>query len=355
MSSIPTLPGVTSRRVRTPRLQVHVLEAGPPDGVPVLFVHGNASSATFWEEQMLALPGGLRAIAPDLRGFGDTEDLRIDATRGVGDWVDDLLGILDVLGTGPVHVAGHSLGGAVVFGLVASRPAAFRSATLVAPGSPYGFGGTRGLDGAPCWPDFAGSGAGVVNPEFARRIALGDRSTDDPQASPRAVMNQFYWRPPFRPAREEALLSSVLSERIGPDRYPGDAVASPNWPGAGPGVWGPANALSPKHAGDLAERFVAASPKPPILWVRGADDPIVSDASLFDLGTLGQLGLVPGWPGADVFPAQPMVRQVRRVLERYAEAGGSTREVVIADAGHTPYLEQPAPFAAVFHALIAER
>lgn len=349
MSSIETLPGITSARVATPRLGVHVLTSGPADGVPVLFVHGNASSATFWEETMLALPAGFRGIAPDLRGYGDTDDVLVDATRGVGDWVDDLLGLLDTLGAGPVHVVGHSLGGAVVFGLVAARPAAFRSATLVAPGSPYGFGGSKGLDGAPCWPDHAGSGGGVVNPEFARRLGAGDRSSDDPQASPRNVMNAFYWKPPFRAAREEALLSSLLSEKVGGDRYPGDFVPSTNWPGVAPGTKGPINALSPRYVGDLVARFVAADPKPPVLWVRGDSDLIVSDTSFFDFGTLGQLGYVPGWPGADAYPPQPMVSQVRAILTRYAAAGGAFTEVVIADAGHTPYIEKPAEFAAAFH------
>ncbi len=61
--------------------------------MPVLFIHGNASSATYWEEIMLKLPAGYRGIAPDLRGYGDTEDKLIDATRGTGDFVDDLLGL----------------------------------------------------------------------------------------------------------------------------------------------------------------------------------------------------------------------------------------------------------------------
>src|SRR5262249_8650008 len=97
----------------------------------------------------------------------------------------------------------------------------------------------------------------------------------------------------FRPAREEELLSSLMSEKVGPDKYPGDFVASPNWPGIAPGVHGPVNAMSPKYVGDTVWRFVAASPKPPILWVRGADDQIVSDSSLFEFGTLGKLGRCP--------------------------------------------------------------
>jgi len=354
MASIPTLDGIRSRMVATPRLEVHLLQAGTENGEVVLFVHGNASSSTFWEETMLALPEGFAALAPDLRGYGDTEDVLIDATRGVQDWVDDLLSLVDTLGIDRFHVVGHSLGGAVVFGLVAARPTAIRTVTLVAPGSPYGFGGSH-ADGTPVFEDGAGSGAGVVNPDFARRIGEGDRSEESPQASPRVVMNSFYWKPPFRPAREEALLSSVLSEKIGPERYPGDSVPSEHWPGAAPGKLGPVNAISARYAGDLAQRFVAASPKPPVLWVRGDSDQIVSDQSLFDIAVLGQMGAVPGYPGPEVFPNQPMVSQVRDVLTRYVSEGGDYEEVVIDDAGHTPYVEKPEAFGACFHPHLARR
>src|SRR6185369_17333925 len=103
MSTIPILPGIRSEIVDTPRLKMHVLFSGPENGTPVLFVHGNASSATYWEEIMLKLPAGLRGIAPDLRGYGDTEDKLIDATGGMDDFVDDLLGLLEALKIEKTH------------------------------------------------------------------------------------------------------------------------------------------------------------------------------------------------------------------------------------------------------------
>ncbi len=347
MSSIPTLPGITSKMIDTPRLEMHALFNGPENGTPVLFVHGNASSATFWEETMLKLPGEYRGIAVDLRGYGDTEDKLIDATRGYGDWVDDIIGFTQAIGAKRYHVVGHSLGGSLLFSLIPAVGASILSATLVDPGSPYGFGGTKDADGMPCYDDFAGSGGGVVNPEFPKLIAAQDRGSDNPQASPRVVMNSFYWKPPFKPAREEDLLSSLLSEKIGPERYPGDFVPSPNWPNVAPGKWGPINASSPKYVGDSVQRFLAASPKPPILWVRGSDDQIVSDNSFFDLGTLGKLGFVPGWPGEEDYPPQPMVSQTRAVLETYKATGGAYWEKVIADTGHTPFVEKPDEFTAL--------
>src|ERR1043165_716133 len=132
MSSIPTLPGITSEMVDTPRLKMHVLFSGPANGTPVLFVHGNASSATYWEEIMLKLPAGFRGIAPDLRGYGDTEDKLIDATCGMSDWLNDLFGLLDTLRVDKFHVVGHSMGGTIVFGLVANGASRVLSGTMVA-------------------------------------------------------------------------------------------------------------------------------------------------------------------------------------------------------------------------------
>ena len=171
MTTIPTLPGITSQMVQTGRLNMHVLTSGPADGVPVIFIHGNASSATYWEEIMLKLPAGFRGIAPDLRGYGDTEDKLIDATRGCGDWVDDLAALAQAMGLPRYHVVGHSMGGAITFNLIPAAGASILSATLVDPASPYGFGGSKGLDGAPCFDDCAGSGGGVVNPDFPKLMA----------------------------------------------------------------------------------------------------------------------------------------------------------------------------------------
>jgi pimeloyl-ACP methyl ester carboxylesterase len=265
----------------------------------------------------------------------------------MGDLSDDLIALLDTLKIDRVHVAAHSLGGSVVWQMLIDYSPRILSVTTIAPGSPYGFCGTKDLNGTPCYPDFAGSGGGVVSPDFVKRIAEGDRSTGN--NSPRDIMNNYYFKPPFKPAREEDLLSSLLSEHIGQQEYPGDVVPSNNWPNAAPGTWGPSNALAPKYTGDVTRLYRIAH-KPNILWVRGSHDQIVADTSLFDVGMLGSLGAIPGWPGADVFPAQPMVSQTRAVLQEYARSGGKYEELVIQDTGHTPYIEKPDEFNAAFHA-----
>lgn len=344
MSSVPTLPGIISRMIPTSRINSHVLFSGPENGVPVVFLHGNFSAATYWEETMLAMPADYRCIAPDLRGYGDTEDLLIDGVRGAGDWAADLKALSDSLGDRPAHLVGWSMGAGAAMQFALDYPALVASLTLVSPVSPYGFGGSKDAAGTPCYDDYAGSGGGVVNPEFVRRIQAGDRSADDPN-SPRNVINAFYYKAPFRAQREEEFLSAALLEKMGNDRYPGDMTPSANWPHVAPGQWGPINATSPKYFNVSA--IVNLAPKPPVLWIRGEADQIVSDNSFFDFGTLGKLGFVPGWPGDDVYPPQPMVSQMRAVLERYQADGGRYQEVAI-DAGHSPHVEKPAEFMAAF-------
>ncbi len=341
--TIPALPGITVQTIKTPRIRMCVRSSGSTDGTPVMFMHGNVSSGVFWEETMLALPAEYRAIAPDLRGYGDTEALPINATRGLRDWSDDLRALVETLGLGRVHLVGWSLGGGIVMQYAIDHPADVASITLSAPMSPYGFGATKDAAGTPANPDFAGSGGGAANPEFVQQLAQGDRGTESPN-SPRNVMNAFYFRPPFRaaPEREEVFVTSMLATRTGDEFYPGDMTISVHWPGIAPGKSGINNAFSPKYCN--LNGFSDIDPKPPVLWVRGDSDQIISDMSLFDFATLGQLGLVPGWPGADVCPPQPMIAQIRAVLDAYAVRHGRYVEYVLSECGHSPHIEKPGEF-----------
>jgi pimeloyl-ACP methyl ester carboxylesterase len=315
------------------------------EGVPVLFVHGNLSDGSAWREQLGLLPSGFRGIAPDLRGFGRSEPAPIDATRGVGDFRDDLVVLLDELGLDAVHLVGHSMGGGVVMDLATHHPERALTITLVAPVSPYGFGGTR-LDGTPCTPDFAGTGGGTANPDLVKLIRDGDTSDADP-LSPRNVVRTLYFPGADAVRNEEELLAGVLATRIGADHYPGDATPSPHWPGTAPGTRGVLNTISPKYF-DWSG-FATSGCRAPVLWVHGDQDAIVSDTSMTDLAHLGALGYVPGWPGADAFPAQPMVHQTRQVLARY----GAYEERVMEGTGHFPYAQRPEEFARLLHAHLA--
>jgi pimeloyl-ACP methyl ester carboxylesterase len=340
------LPGIVAHTVTTPRLTANVLErpaAGDPSAT-VVFVHGNVSSSLFFMPTMHALPADVRALAIDLRGFGDSETLPVDATRGLRDFADDVVSVLDALGLGAVHLVGWSMGGGVVSTILLEHPERVLSLTLEAPVSPYGFGGTHGPDGARNDADGAGTGGGGANPDFVARLEAGDADSVE-QTSPRGVFRAAYTAKPDAQAELEDLwVQSMLSTKTGVDNYPGDSVPSGNWPGFAAGTRGVLNTMAPQHfdVSGIADLAV----KPPILWIHGEKDAIVSDGSFFDLYMLGQLGVIPGWPGADVAPPQPMKAQTRAVLDRYRANGGTYREVALSEAGHAPHLDEPDAFVA---------
>lgn len=340
------LPGIQSRTVQTARIGSHVLFSGAECNSAIVLLHGNLSAATYFEELMLSM-SHYRCIAPDLRGYGATEDLPIDATRGAGDWADDLDSLFDALDIESAHLLGWSAGAAGAMQFTIDHAHRVDSLTLVAPVSPYGFGGTCDLEGTPSHSDFAGSGAGIVHEEVAEQLRIANTKADSP-ASPLHLIREFFVRPPVRLQREEVLVEATLQQKLGERRFPGDHVPSPNWPFVAPGRWGATNALSPKYYN--ASRIVDLANKPPIFWVRGDSDTIVSDHSLFDVAAL-----VPDEDRSAkdrqktiVFPAQPMVGQMRGVLERYQVNGGSIKEVTMKDTGHSPFLEKPAAFARGF-------
>jgi pimeloyl-ACP methyl ester carboxylesterase len=106
--------------------------------------------------------------------------------------------------------------------------------------------------------------------------------------------------------------------------------------------------MSPKWCNTSA---FANVPEPvPVLWIRGDEDQVVSDLSMFDFGTLGKLGAVPGWPGEDVVPPQPMIAQTRQVFDRRRANGGQVREVVFNGVGHGPVVERSEEVAQLIRA-----
>jgi pimeloyl-ACP methyl ester carboxylesterase len=334
------LPGIVAQTVTTPRYTANVLER-PAAGEPartVVFVHGNVSSAAFYQPTMLALPADVRALAIDLRGFGDSETLPVDATRGLRDFADDVVSVLDALGLDAVHLVGWSMGGGVVSTILLEHPQRVLTLTLEAPVSPYGFGGTHGPDGARNDTDGAGTGGGGANPDFVARLEAQD-AVGVEQTSPRGVFRAAYTAKPDDHAEHEDLwVASMLTTKTGVDNYPGDSVASQNWPGFAAGTRGVLNTMAPQYF-DVSG-IVDLAVKPPILWIHGDKDAIVADGSFFDLNMLGQVGVIPGWPGEDVAPPQPMKVQTRAVLDRYRANGGVYREVALPEAGHAPHLDE---------------
>lgn len=330
------LSSIQSKFIDTSRYRAHYLLREGGDEALIL-VHGNVSSSHLFQSFMLEVDKKFTVYAPDLRGFGLSQTLDVDATRGVGDFADDIAAFMDELGLTSATVLGWSLGGGVVMQMMLSRPDLIKNVILEAPVSPFGFGGTND-QGELLNPDAAGTGGAAANPDFIARVKAGDMSADE-QTSPRNVYRSSYVKNPEQIENEDVWVQSMLTTVTGEGNYPGTASASEHWPNFGPGELGVLNSLSPKYFN--TSKITELVAKPRILWVRGDQDAIVNDASFFDINYLGQLGVIPGWPGEGEAPAQKMVTQTRMVLEKYASNSGHYEELVLDDCGHSPHLEYP--------------
>lgn len=109
-------------------VKLHWREKGAGD--PVIFVHGFPFRSTMWGPQMDAVPEGWRYIAPDLRGFGESE--RGDMPLSIELFADDVVGLMDHLAIEQAVICGLSMGGYVTLSLAERYPHRLRAVVLVA-------------------------------------------------------------------------------------------------------------------------------------------------------------------------------------------------------------------------------
>lgn len=106
----------------------------------VLLLHGFPEFWYSWRHQIPALAGaGFRAVAPDLRGWGETDKPRGVAAYRISALLGDLKGLVEALGGAPVHVVGHDWGGGLAWLFAHQYPALTRSVTSLNAPHPKGF------------------------------------------------------------------------------------------------------------------------------------------------------------------------------------------------------------------------
>ncbi len=127
-------------RIEVGQVGLEVDVQGPPDGRPVLLLHGFPDTGRVWREQVAALTGaGFRTIVPDLRGYGGSDKPEAVEAYGAGELVRDAIGVLDHFGVGRAHVVGHDWGAAVAWVLATFMPDRVDHLVALSVGHPTSF------------------------------------------------------------------------------------------------------------------------------------------------------------------------------------------------------------------------
>jgi pimeloyl-ACP methyl ester carboxylesterase len=135
----PKLPGtipemIEHHIVRTNGIHLHVAEAG--EGDPVILCHGFPESWYSWRHQLQPLAdAGYRAIAPDQRGYGDSDRPKKVTDYDIVHLTDDLLGLLDEIGREKAVFVGHDWGALIVWEMARMHPD--RTKAVVGVSVPY--------------------------------------------------------------------------------------------------------------------------------------------------------------------------------------------------------------------------
>ncbi len=284
------LPGPwTHRSVSANGIRLHVAECGA--GPLVVLLHGFPEFWWTWRHQLVGLAQrGYRAVAVDLRGYGDSDK----PPRGYDLWTlaGDVSGLIGALGESRAHVVGHDWGGLIGWTVAAIHPRRVR--TLTAVGAPHPLAVRNAVVG-----DLRGQGRATFSyalafqaprwPERALRVDDGARVE--------AIMRG--WSGPEWAASEDFAEAAAHCRRA--IQVPGTAHCAMEYY-----RW----ALRSQFRGD-GRRFAAAVSRPataPVLQIHGALDPCLLESTAR--------------------------RSVRWAGDRY-------RHEVLAGTGHFPHQERP--------------
>jgi pimeloyl-ACP methyl ester carboxylesterase len=117
------LAELRNHQLMTGGVELHVIEAGPVSGPPVVLSHGFPEIWYSWRFQIGALAdAGYHVICPDQRGYGDSTVLPHVEDYGIEHLAGDLLGLLDHFGHERTVFVGHDWGALIVWGMARLHP-----------------------------------------------------------------------------------------------------------------------------------------------------------------------------------------------------------------------------------------
>jgi pimeloyl-ACP methyl ester carboxylesterase len=114
---------LTSRDANVGEVRLRVVESGPADGPLVVLLHGFPEFWYSWRHQIPALASaGFRVLAPDLRGYGESEKPAGVRAYALDRLVADVAGLIEEAGREKAHVVGHDWGAILAWMVANDRP-----------------------------------------------------------------------------------------------------------------------------------------------------------------------------------------------------------------------------------------
>jgi pimeloyl-ACP methyl ester carboxylesterase len=109
--------------IETNGIKLHVVQAGPKSGVPVVLLHGFLEFWYGWRHQIPALvEAGCRVIIPDQRGYNLSDKPKGVKNYEVFTLAEDIIGLINALGYEKVNLVAHDWGAMVAWTLANKYP-----------------------------------------------------------------------------------------------------------------------------------------------------------------------------------------------------------------------------------------
>ena len=279
VSSEPPVAGVTFRFVHSNGIKLRIAEAGT--GPLVLMAHGWPESWYSWRHQITMLAdAGYHVVAPDMRGYGesdkpvDVDDYDIIHVAG------DLVGILDALGEETAILVGHDWGAIVAWSTVLLHPSRFTA--LIAMSVPYG--GRVAQSPIQSWRETFGENFFYI----LYHNEPGGVAEAEYDSDPRGLISRLYLSPGA--ARQPATITDAHRSAGGWIGRLGAAKELPDWlrqedldyvvsQFENAGFRGGMNYYRNFHRNwEITEHLEGATIKVPVLFIAGSRDSVIAGA-----------------------------------------------------------------------------
>jgi pimeloyl-ACP methyl ester carboxylesterase len=279
VSTESPVAGVTFRFIESNGITLRIAEAGT--GPLVLLAHGWPESWYSWRHQLTMLAAaGYHVVAPDMRGYGETDKPAAVDDYDINHLAGDLVGILDALGEETAILVGHDWGAIVAWSTVLLHPSRFTA--LIAMSVPYG--GRVAQSPVESWREAFGENFFYI----LYHNEPGGVAEAEYDADPRGLLSRLYLSPSS--PREPATITDPLRSAGGWIGRLGAPMGLPDWlrqedldyivsQFETAGFRGGVNYYRNFHRNwEITEHLQGATIKIPVLFIAGSRDIVIAGA-----------------------------------------------------------------------------